>query len=73
MSAERKQRIALAATSQALQDGVEAVRQFNLRSSDPEARALMATVIAHRMGQLGALRDMLMSSSNPKPNQRHKI
>jgi hypothetical protein len=58
-AAQRKTKVALAATSQALSDARQAVNQFALRCADPDAKQLMAAVLDAHIAAMTRLRAQL--------------
>lgn len=57
----RAEKVALAATSTALGEAVDAVKHFTLRARSPESRSLMAAMLAHRISRLSHLREQLLA------------
>jgi hypothetical protein len=67
----RKEQIAVAATAQSICDAVEAVKHFTLRAHSRDARALMASILEHRIRRFSELRDQLRALA-PAENRTEK-
>jgi hypothetical protein len=67
-----KAKVALAATSQALQDARAAANHFAARCTDPDAKSLMTTLLDHHLTAINRLRVQLLSSLPPSTPDKQK-